>query len=36
MTEQNLYGQTGYLIRRPVTTFLTDSAIGQFFSNLGF
>jgi hypothetical protein len=36
MTNQSLYGQNGYLIRRPVTTFLTDAAISQFFTNLGF
>ncbi len=33
---QLLYGTDGYLIRRPLSTFLTEANIGQFFSDLGF
>ena len=36
MTNQSLFGQNGYLIRRPIRTFLTDAAISQFFTDLGF
>lgn len=33
---QQLYGANGYLLRRPLGTFLTESNISQFFSDLGF
>lgn len=33
---QLLYGDNGYLIRRPLTTFLTEASISQLFSDLGF
>lgn len=36
MADKSLYGQEGYLIRRPITTFLTEAAISQFFADLGF
>ncbi len=36
MSGQLLYGDNGYMIRRPLHTFLTESNISQFFSNLGF
>lgn len=36
MSNQSLYGNSGYFARRPLSTFLTDSTLGQFFSNLGF
>ncbi len=36
LTNQNLFGDNGYLIRRPISTFLTGAALGQFFTELGF
>ena len=36
LTNQPLYGPQGYMIRRPLTTFLTDQAMSQFFTSLGF
>lgn len=36
MSGQLLYGDNGYMIRRPLHTFLTEANISQFFSNLGF
>jgi hypothetical protein len=36
MGDKLLYGEEGYLIRRPITTFLTDTAMHQFFADLGF
>lgn len=36
MNSQFLYGDSGYLLRRPLHTFLTETNISQFFSDLGF
>lgn len=36
MSSNLLYGDNGYLIRRPLQTFLSESNISQFFSDLGF
>jgi len=36
MSGQLLYGNSGYMIRRPLGTFLTTTNIDQFFSDLGF
>jgi hypothetical protein len=36
MTNQNLYGDQGYLIRRPLKAFVTDASLSQLFTELGF
>lgn len=36
MTSEYLYGSTGYLVRRPLDTFLVEQAMSQFFTELGF
>jgi len=36
MTSEYLYGENGYLFRRPLSTFLSEQAMSQFFSELGF
>lgn len=36
MSNQLLYGDNGYMIRRPLHTLLTEANISQFFSSLGF
>jgi hypothetical protein len=36
MTGKKLYGDSGYMTRRPVSMFLTDAAMAQFFTDLGF
>ena len=36
MSSNLLYGDNGYMIRRPMHTFLTESNISQFFTDLGF
>jgi hypothetical protein len=36
LTNQPLYGDGGFMIRRPLSTFLTDAALSQFFSSVGF
>jgi hypothetical protein len=36
MTTKYLFGETGYLVRRPCSTYLTQEAMSQFFSDLGF
>lgn len=36
MSGQALFGTNGYLVRRPLSTFLTEPNISQFFTNLGF
>lgn len=36
MSGKLLFGDNGYMIRRPIHTFLSESNISQFFSNLGF
>lgn len=36
MSSNLLYGDNGYMIRRPMHAFLTESNISQFFSDLGF
>ncbi|MGH9778114.1 MAG: hypothetical protein ACRD5I_06850 [Candidatus Acidiferrales bacterium] len=36
MTNRSLYGENGYLFRRPLNTSLTDGAVSLFLSDLGF
>jgi hypothetical protein len=36
MTNNVLYGDSGYLDRRPLSTFLTDQTLAQYFTDLGF
>lgn len=36
MSGNFLYGDNGYMIRRPMHTFLTETNISQFFTDLGF
>ncbi len=36
MANRYLYGERGYLVRRPLQTFLTEQAMGQLFGELGF
>jgi hypothetical protein len=36
MTNQQLYGPSGYFARRPLGLFFTDATLGQFFADLGF
>lgn len=36
MTNNYLFGENGYMIRRPLQTFLTEQAMSNFFSELGF
>ena len=36
MSTRNLYGEHGYLFRRPLNTFLTEQAMSQVFSEVGF
>jgi hypothetical protein len=36
MSSNLLYGTNGYLVRRPLSTFLTSTNINQFFTDLGF
>jgi hypothetical protein len=36
LSNSALYGDQGYMIRRPLQTFLTDAAVNQFFAALGF
>lgn len=36
MTNQALYGDNGYLVRRPLSLFLTDQNLSQFYADLGF
>jgi hypothetical protein len=36
MTNNYLFGEQGYLYRRPLSTFLTEQAVGNWFSALGF
>lgn len=36
MTNRNLYGEQGYVRRRPLNTFLTEPAMSQFYYDLGF
>ncbi|MFQ5662832.1 MAG: hypothetical protein ACE5HL_03265 [Terriglobia bacterium] len=36
MTNRYLFGENGYLTRRPLTTFLIEQSMSQFFSELGF
>lgn len=36
MTNRNLFGEQGYLRRRPLNTFLTEPAMSQFYYELGF
>jgi hypothetical protein len=36
MTNKYLFGETGFLVRRPCTTYLTEAAMSQFFADLNF
>lgn len=36
MSQRYLFGENGYQFRRPLETFLTETAMNQFFSELGF
>jgi hypothetical protein len=36
VTSGSLYGDSGYLDRRPLSTFLTDQTLAHYFSDLGF
>jgi len=36
LSNRYLFGESGCLVRRPINTFLTKQALGQFYSDLGF
>lgn len=36
MTNNYLFGEQGYMYRRPLATFLTEQAMGNWFTALGF